>query len=341
MAAPPAFTPLTVSEVITAFTADMERKLSAGTMSPTTADTYARDLVDFARLAGPDVALDSLSAEDVDDIVLTFRSEPDRRRKVATDAVKSLGTTARFRQSLSSLFSFAEKRAFVRKNPMPETVTGRRGRVKATGARAALPLDAARALVTVPTTKEPTRRPRKDQDVSRRDEIILRILLETGLRVSELCALDRTDVRPQDGATWLFVRHGKGGKPREVPITPSTATMLDEYVNSSRPVPEVGAEDAQRALFVTYRGRRITPRDVQNLVNRAAQGLPPSLRRRVTPHAARHSAATLLLSSGAADVSVVQKLLGHASLATTGLYLDEIRDELVQAVHTNPITESR
>ena len=339
MAAPLEFTPMTVAEVITAFTADMERKLSAGTMSTTTADTYARDLVDFARLAGPERLLDDLSPDDVDDIVLAFRSEPDRRHKVAPDRMKSTGTTARFRQSLSSLFTFAEKRAYVRRNPMPDTVTGRRGRAKASGARAALPLDAARALVTVPASAHETRRVRKDQDVALRDEVVLRILLETGLRVSELCSLDRSDVRVQDGATWLYVRHGKGGKPREVPIAPSTANMLSQYLDAPRPTPSMAADDGQRALLVTYRGRRITPRDVQNLVNRATQGLPISMRRRLTPHGARHTAATLLLSSGAADVSVVQKLLGHASLATTGLYLDEIRDELVHAVHTNPITE--
>jgi site-specific recombinase XerD len=51
--------------------------------------------------------------------------------------------------------------------------------------------------------------------------------------------------------------------------------------------------------------------------------------------------ATLALSSGAADVAVVQRLLGHASLATTGIYLDEIREELAQAVLRNPVTGSK
>lgn len=339
MAAPPTFIPATVTEAVTAFTIDMERRLSAGSLSQTTARTYSRDLVDFTRLAGADTILDELSAEHLDDIVLAYRSEPDRRHTVAPDQVKSLGTTARFRQTLSSLFAFAERKAYVRHNPMPHTVTGTRGRARAHGARTALPLDAAQALVAVPSAPPPGRRkPRRDQDLAARDEVILRILLETGLRVSELCALDRSDVRDRDGATWLQVRHGKGGKYREVPLSPSTAALLARYLNAARPTPPDRVEDAQRALLVTFRGRRITARDVQNLVTRATRDLPPALRRHATPHSLRHTMATHLLASGAADVSVVQKLLGHASLATTGVYLDEIRDELVQAVAMNPVT---
>lgn len=96
--------------------------------------------------------------------------------------------------------------------------------------------------------------------------------------------------------------------------------------------------DAEAAMFTTFRGKRIQPRSVQHLFTQLAAGLPEDLRRHITPHAARHSAATLLLSSGAADVRTVQAILGHASLNTTGIYLDIANDGLAKAVAAHPLT---
>ena len=343
MVAPPALVRATVGEVITAYGIDVERRLAAGAMAQTTADTYARDLADFARLAGPDTILDDLSGDDVDDIVLAFRHEPDRRYATARDEPKGSGTTGRFRQSISRLFSFAERRAYVQRNPMPDTSARPKARGRAEGARTALPLDSARALVDVPDARQPRRR---DHQLQVRDEVILRILLEVGPRASELCALDRADVDVRDDVTWLQIRHGKGGKPRDVPLSPSTTALLTDYLERHRPAPwaaddPAAREDSERALLLTFRGRRVTPRDIQNIVKASCALLPADVRRRATPHALRHTMATLALSSGAADVAVVQKLLGHNSLATTGIYLDEIREELAMAVLRNPVTSGR
>jgi site-specific recombinase XerD len=340
MVAPPTLRRLTVAEAVQSYFRDVERRLAAGSLAETTARTYRRDLDDFIRLAGADTILDDLTGADIDDIVVAFRHEPDRRYAVPRTDTKGTGIAARFRQSISRLFTFAEREAFIQRNPMPDTSARPKARDRAAGARTALPLDSARALVEVPQDP-PTAR--ADHRLSVRDEVILRILLETGPRVSELCAMDRSDIDVRDGVTWLRIRHGKGGKARDVPLSPSTADLLNRYEADHRPVPwhadpPLRHEDSERALFVTFRGRRITPRDVQNLVARTCALLPAQVRRRATPHALRHTMATLALSSGAADVSVVQRLLGHASLATTGVYLDEIREELAQAVLRNPVT---
>lgn len=340
MVAPPALQRVTVSEAVTRYFRDVERRLAAGSLAETTARTYRRDLDDFERLAGAERILDDLTGADIDDIVVAYRHEPDRRYAVPRDEPKGTGITARFRQSVSRLFTYAEREALVQRNPMPDTSARPKARDRAAGARTALPLDSARALVEVPQD-EPGGR--ADHRLSVRDEVILRILLETGPRVSELCAMDRADVDVRDGVTWLRIRHGKGGKSRDVPLSPSTAALLATYEADHRPPawhadPPARAEDSERALLVTFRGRRITPRDVQNLVSRTCALLPAGVRRRATPHALRHTMATLALSSGAADVSVVQRLLGHASLATTGVYLDEIREELALAVLRNPVT---
>lgn len=340
MVAPPTLQRVTVAEAVTRYFRDVERRLAAGSLAETTARTYRRDLDDFIRLAGPETILDDLAGADIDDIVVAFRHEPDRRYAVPRAEAKGTGITARFRQSVSRLFTFAEREALIQRNPMPDTSARPKARDRASGARSALPLDSARALVDVPSDAPGGR---ADHRLSVRDEVILRILLETGPRVSELCAMDRSDVDVRDGVTWLRIRHGKGGKPRDVPLSPSTAQLLARYGSDHRPPPwhadsPARQEDSERALFVTFRGRRIAPRDVQNLVSRTCSLLPADVRRRATPHALRHTMATLALSSGAADVSVVQRLLGHASLATTGVYLDEIREELAQAVLRNPVT---
>lgn len=82
----------------------------------------------------------------------------------------------------------------------------------------------------------------------------------------------------------------------------------------------------------------MSSRDIQRLMEKMRDRLPAELRRDLTPHALRHTMATLMLTSGAADVAVVQRLLGHSSLATTGRYLDEVREELAAAVDRNPVT---
>lgn len=167
--------------------------------------------------------------------------------------------------------------------------------------------------------------------------------MEVGIRVSELCALNISDIEKTDGTTWLVIRHGKGGKHRDVPLSVSTVVSIDTYLLMKRPAPPHNFSaheklDAAQAMFVSFRGRRLKPRDIQNLMHRATNKLPAEIRRKCTPHGLRHTAATLLLMSGAADIKTVQRILGHESLATTGLYLDEVREEMVKAISDHPIT---
>jgi site-specific recombinase XerD len=315
------------------YLANVNKAVAGSVLSPTTARTYKSDIQDFENLTDAEAPLDELTADDVDSIVLAYAQKPDRRRS-SPSGVKSSGTTARFRQSVNRLFSFAEKKGYVQYNPMPDTTIKPRVKRQSDGIRTALPLDSARALAQVPRDYKV---PRKDQDLRVRDEVIIRIILETGPRVSELCAFDMSDLEYRENAVWLKIRFGKGGKPRDVPLSASTAELLNLYRTRDRLT--VGGQENQTAMFLTYRGNRVSPRDVQNLVKKSCMLLPLNVRRAATPHALRHTMATLALASGSADVSVIQKLLGHASLATTGIYLDEIREELVHAVAHNPITE--
>lgn len=349
MVSPPQFHPATVEQAVRDYLRDVERAVTGGSLSPRTAATYRRDLEEFTTLAGPDTVLNDLTPQDLDDIVLTYSAHPDKRyskhpKPPTTPGTQPVGrgpaTTARFRQSISRLFTASLRAGYLEANPFPDT----RVRPKSTGlissARKAPPIETAAALLETASAQEPSRKDR--QILPQRDNAILRLFLEGGLRVSELCALDRSDLRYRDQIPWLLIRHGKGGKEREIPLSPSTLSVLSQWLDLPRPAPPPSTaawevDDAQRAIFISYRGRRLHPRNVQDMIRKHAQQLPPDLRRHITPHSLRHAAATILLSSGAADARLVQALLGHANLATTGVYLDVTDTAIAEAVARHPL----
>jgi integrase/recombinase XerC len=123
---------------------------------------------------------------------------------------------------------------------------------------------------------------------------------------------------------------GKGRKERLCPLHPGAAEALGRWLarRSELLVRRRRGQDA-RAVFLNFRGGRLTPRSVARHLDGYARGA--GLQRRVTPHALRHSYATHLLAGGA-DVRSIQELLGHQSLSTTQRYT-HVGVELLQAVY--------
>jgi integrase/recombinase XerC len=149
-----------------------------------------------------------------------------------------------------------------------------------------------------------------------RDRAFLELLYSSGLRVSELVGLDLDELDLQDGLVRVL---GKGSKERVVPVGAPAREALGRYLAEGRPALLAGpdGERARGALFVNYRGGRLTARSVARRLDRwvTAAGLP----RHVHPHVLRHCFATHLLGNGA-DLRGIQELLGHASLSTTQRY---------------------
>lgn len=143
-----------------------------------------------------------------------------------------------------------------------------------------------------------------------RDRAILELLYSSGLRVSELTALEWRDVDRRAEVVRVL---GKGRKQRIVPVGATALAALEDY---RRRWPANARRDSA-AVFLNARGTRLTVRSVARVVARhtAAAGT----RMHASPHAFRHSFATHLLNGGA-DLRAIQELLGHASLSTTQRY---------------------
>ncbi|HSP75318.1 MAG TPA: tyrosine-type recombinase/integrase [Cryobacterium sp.] len=161
-----------------------------------------------------------------------------------------------------------------------------------------------------------------------RDLAIVELLYASGLRVSELIALDVGDVDLHR----LTVRvTGKGAKERVVPFgVPAQHAILD-YLERGRPGLAGNAGSPVSALFLGARGQRLGVRAVYRLVATLLADVPGN--GPAGPHALRHTAATHLLDGGA-DLRAVQELLGHASLGTTQIYTHVSAERLKQSYRT-------
>jgi len=154
-----------------------------------------------------------------------------------------------------------------------------------------------------------------------RNRAILETFYSTGIRLSELVALNVNDLSPREG---LIRVQGKGRKERIVPIGSKALVAIETYLAV---VPFRQFHEERRPLFLNRVGKRLTTRTVARIVGRAASRL--SKAPRVTPHALRHSFATHLLDGGA-DLRVIQELLGHARLSTTQRYTHVTTDKLIE-----------
>lgn len=161
-----------------------------------------------------------------------------------------------------------------------------------------------------------------------RDRAILETLYGSGLRVSELCSLDTDNIDIEGSASASVRVIGKGNKERVVPLGSRSVEALSAYIARRGEIHHEGAAGAEpKALFQARGGKRISVRAVQRLVHR--YGALGAGRADLHPHALRHTCATHLLDGGA-DLRSIQKLLGHASLATTQRYAHVSIDHLMK-----------
>ncbi|HWV38811.1 MAG TPA: tyrosine recombinase XerC [Vulgatibacter sp.] len=211
-------------------------------------------------------------------------------------------SVARKLSAVRSFYRFLQKQGRVAANPGTLVATPKQRRPLPK----VVPIDEVTALLETP---------REDTVLGCRDRAILELLYGGGLRCSELCGLDLSSVDRAAGMVRVF---GKGRKERIVPLGRKALAALDRWL-ALRPRlfsrPRRGQDP--HALFVNYRGARLSTRWVARALDRYAKIC--ALQRKVHPHALRHSFATHLLDNGA-DLRGIQELLGHASVSTTQRY---------------------
>jgi integrase/recombinase XerD len=268
-------------------------------LSPSSRESYRRDLAGFARWRGRDDALAAASPSDLSSY-LAWRSR----------SGYSPRSNARLLSALRGLYAWCVREHLRGDDPTALLGAPTLPRLLPK----ALTESQVAALLAAPDVENPT---------GLRDKAMLELMYATGLRVSELVGLPAQAVNLRQGALRVT---GKGSRERLVPMGEEAQHWLERYAAQARPV--LIGKASSPFLFVDAKGQPLTRQHFWSTVKRMAivAGIEPS---RISPHGLRHSFATHLLNHGA-DLRALQMLLGHSSLSTTQIYTLVAREKLKQ-----------
>ena len=281
----------------------VERGLSVHTL-----DGYGRDLAKLSQFRT------ARGREDIDDVVATDIT--DHLIELA-EAKLSPRSRARALVAMRGLFRHLVGERWLEADPTALIDTPRTAR-RLPGV---LGEEAVAKLIAQPA----------DTPRGRRDAAMIELAYASGLRVSELINIVLADVNLNHG----FVRiTGKGNKTRLVPVGSAARDKIARYLERDRPT--LVRDPAERALFLTDRGRPMTRQGfwkaLRGYARRAGVRLPAG---DISPHKLRHSFATHLVERGA-DLRAVQAMLGHADISTTQIYTQVSRARMLEQARKHP-----
>lgn len=229
-------------------------------------------------------------------------------------------TVMRRVSSLRTFFTYCLRESLTQKNPMEEIESPR--------AEKSIP----RSL-DYPQVMRFFDMPDTDCYLGFRDRTIMELFYSSGLRVSELQSLNRSDF---DKTNLLLRVMGKGKKERVVPITKNASDWIDRYLNHEerhRGSEQHLAQIDHAAIFLNKFGSRITTRSIDRMFVKYLN--MSGLREDITPHTIRHTIATHWLENGM-DLKTIQLLLGHSSMSTTTIYThvsSKLKKDVVDRCH--------
>ncbi|KRE98268.1 recombinase XerD [Paenibacillus sp. Soil766] len=169
-------------------------------------------------------------------------------------------------------------------------------------------------VLSIPEVEKLLEAPQSQQVNGARDKAMLELLYATGIRVSELVALNMADVNLEMG----FIRCiGKAEKERIIPLSGIAIRMIDSYIQIHR-IKLLKRSVDEEALFIGHLGTRMTRQGFWKIMKRYA--LETKITNEITPHTLRHSFAAHLIENGA-DLRSVQEMLGHSDISSTQLYV--------------------
>ena len=266
---------------------EFERGLARNTLS-----AYRTDLLQYGEfLAVRELGAIEASAADVSDFLAELATGNGR-------PPCSASTIHRKAACLRSFYRHLRRQDLVDADPTATLAPPRRGRK--------LP-----NVLVYPEVKRLLEAPRGAKPAALRDMAILEVMYGCGLRASETIRLEVTDADLDRG----FVRaHGKGSKERVVPLGRQAADAVRRWLRAR---PQLVKGRPERALFVNFRGTKLTRQGLYKIIQRHAK--TAGLDGKMSPHTLRHTFATHLLSGGC-DLRSVQEMLGHADISTTQMY---------------------
>lgn len=180
-------------------------------------------------------------------------------------------------------------------------------------------------VLTIEEVDQLMEQPRVLLPLGLRDRAMLELMYGTGIRVSELLALQLEDLNVMAG----FLRClGKGRKERIIPVNQTSILWVERYLGRSRNILLKGRQD--RTMFLNAHGRKLSRQGFFKIL--AQYGEKTGIGKDLTPHTLRHSFATHLLENGA-DLRAVQEMLGHADISTTQIYTHLTKSRLREVYH--------
>ncbi len=271
-------------DTVTAFLKHLE---SERRLSPHTVSNYQRDLKEASRVLGQqDWA--QVTVHDIRSLVANLHRQG-----------KGGKTIARQLSTLRTFYRYLMREGIAKDNPVVDV------RAPKSGKRLPKALDADQVTQLLDAGTD------KGDPLSLRDQAMMELFYACGLRLAELLSLDMDSV--DMNAAQLLVT-GKGNKTRQLPMGKPAVAALKRWLKAR---PLFVKDNAEKAIFLSKNGKRLSPSSVQQRLKRHA--LERGLDDHLHPHKLRHSFATHLLESSG-DLRAVQELLGHADLATTQVY---------------------
>ena len=224
---------------------------------------------------------------------------------------KSAASVTRFLASVKSFYNFLLSAGAVKANPAKSISADR----------------AERKYPEILTSKEVElflEQPRCVDAKGYRDHAMLELLYATGIRVSELIALDVDDLNLSAGV----LRCASKGKERVIPLYQTAVRALSEYLHRVRP--QLVESPSETALFVNMSGDRMSRQGFWKLIKYYQE--KAGIEKDITPHTLRHSFAAHLLENGA-DLRSIQEMLGHADISSTQIYSRLLNQKLRDVYH--------
>jgi len=272
--------------------------------SENTVAAYRNDLMDLAKFAEDEAAKKSVMPvwENFGrQEVLSYLLQLKERNYAATTVARKVAAT-------KSFFGFMVAENKLKDNPTQNIGSPHIGK----SLPKPLSIGQVRLLLEQPT--------KQDTLEAKRDKAMLELLYASGMRVSELVALNLGDVNTNNNFVRCF---GKGKKERLIPIYERASRSVKEYIDETRS--KMTRNKSENALFLNPRGERLTRQGFWQKLKEYARSA--NLEGKISPHTLRHSFATHMLSGGA-NLRSVQELLGHANISTTQVYTHLTSDQI-------------